>query len=304
MEPNKASMTALVSAYARAYHALYDEPKVFDDTLARQILTDEQFAGISGHMAQGISFFNPDEAHLYPDTASALQWVIQTQIAPHILARSRYAEDRLAEVVASGVGQYVILGAGYDTFSFRKPEALSSLRVFEVDHPATQAAKAGRIKALGWEIPSSLCFVPFDFSGEGLGQALTASGYDPAMPVFFSWLGVTYYLTRDEITRTLADISSISSPGSSIVFDYPDDGLFDENAPSRVRRMVALAAASGEPMRMALTRADLTAILDQAGYRIREHLTPADIESRYFSGRIDAYHAFENIHFIQAGIRE
>lgn len=303
MEPNNPSMTALVSAYARAYHALYDEPKVFDDTLARQMLTDEQFAGISGHMAQGISFFNPEEAHLYPDPDTALRWVVQTQIAPHILARSRYAEDRLADAMASGVRQYVILGAGYDTFAFRNAE-MTHLQVFEVDHPVTQAPKVNRIDALGWEIPSFLHFVPFDFSGDGMGQALLASGYDPAVPALFSWLGVTYYLTRDEITRTLTAVSSISAPGSSIVFDYPDDGLFDEDAPGRVHRMTALAAASGEPMRTALTFADLAAMLDRTGYFIRERLTPADIDSRYFSERIDAYHAFENIHFIQAGIRE
>ena len=297
-------MTALISAYARAYHALYDEPKIFDDFLARQMLTDEQFDGISGHMAQGISFFNPGEAHLFPDTASALRWVIQTQIAPHILARSRYTEDRLAAAMASGAGQYVLLGAGYDTFAFRNPDAPKNLQVFEVDHPATQTAKANRIGALGWEIPASLHFVAFDFAGEGLGQALLASGYDPAVPALFSWLGVTYYLTEEEILRTLSAVSSVSSPGSSIVFDYPDDGLFDDDAPGRVRRMVALANASGEPMRTALSLTELTAVLDQTDFSIQEHLTPAGIQSRYFSGRFDAYYAFENIHFVQAQIRE
>lgn len=304
MEQNNPSMTALVAAYARAYHSLYDEPKIFDDFLARRMLTDEQFDGISRHMAQGISFFNPEEAHLYPDTASALRWVIQTQIAPHILARSRYTEDRLVESIDLGVGQYVILGAGYDTFAFRNPEALSRLRIFEVDHPATQSAKVNRIGKLDWEIPASLHFVPFDFTGEGMGQALLASGYDPAVPALFSWLGVTYYLTRDEITCTLGEVSSLSSPGSSIVFDYPDDSLFNDEAPGRVRRMVALANASGEPMRTALTLTDLKTILNQTGFSIQEHLTPADIQSRYFFGSAGAYHAFENIHFIHAKIQE
>jgi len=302
MEPNSPSMTALVSAYARAYHALYDEPKIFDDHLARRMLTDEQFDAIGGHMAGGLSFFNPEGAHLYPDPDTALKWVIQTQIAPHILSRSRYAEERLSDAFASGAGQYVILGAGYDTFAFRNPEALT-VRVYEVDHPATQNAKVNRVGALGWDIPASLHFVPFDLAKEGLGQALLASGFDPDVPALYSWLGVVYYLDREEIVRTLGEVAAISAPGSSIVFDYPDEGIFEEDAPGRVRRMVAMADAGGEPMRAALSRADWADILERTGFSILECLTPAEVESRYFSGRTDAYHAFENIHFAQAKIR-
>jgi len=303
METNKASMTALISAFGRAYHSLYDEPKIFDDFLARDLLTDEQFAGICGHMAQGISFFNPDNAHLYPDADSALRWVVQTQIAPTVLARSRYTEDTLMEAIAAGMDQYVILGAGYDTFAFRRPALLKRIRVFEVDHPATQAAKRERIAALGWETAPSHVFVPFDFSGEGLGQALVQAGYDPGKPGFFSWLGVSYYLDRGAITRTLGEVSNISARGSSILFDYPDERLFDPDAPSRVRHMTAMASAGGEPMLTALSLTDLAAILGEAGYALREHLAPSDIEARYFTGRADAYHAFENIHYAWA-VRE
>lgn len=300
MEQNQASMTAVVSAFCRAYHALYDSPKIFDDFLARDMLTDEQFEGISGHMAAGISFFHPEGAYRYPSPADALRWVMQTQIAPHLLSRSRYAEERLMEAIDAGTGQYVILGAGYDTFAYRHPALMNRIRVFEVDHPATQAAKRDRIAALGWDIPPSLTLVPVDFSCGGLAEALTGAGYDPGRPVFVSWLGVTYYLTREEILGTLRAIASVALPGSGIAFDYPDDHFFDADAPRRVRCTAAMAQGTGEPMRTALSAAELTEILSQAGFYLKEHLTPADIDVRHFAGRSDAYRAFDCIHYALA----
>lgn len=302
MEQNQTSMTAVISAFARAYHVLCDQPRIFDDSLARDMITDEQYADISGHMAAGISFFNPEESHLYSDPSDALRWVMQHQIASPMLSRSRYAEDSLMDAVARGAAQYVILGAGYDTFAFRQPGA--GIRVFEVDHPATQAAKQERVAALGWAIPPALSFVPVDFTRDDLGQALVGAGYDPQSPGFFSWLGVTFYLTRDQIVRTLQAIASIASLGSTVVFDYADEHQFDEDAPVRVRRTVALAQGVGEPMQSAMSDANLAAVLDEAGFYLREHLTPEAIEARYFAGRTDGYHAMEHGHYALADVRE
>ena len=108
------------------------------------------------------------------------------------LGRSRYTEDSLEKAVEQGVKQYVILGAGFDTFAFRCPEILEKLQVYEVDHPATQAFKRSRLAEAGWELPPQLHFVPVDFEQESLAEALTRSSYDPQAPSFFSWLGVTY----------------------------------------------------------------------------------------------------------------
>jgi methyltransferase (TIGR00027 family) len=299
MQPNQASVSALVAAFARAYHAMYDEPKIFDDFLARKFIRDEEFHFIAQNMAAGIKVFNPEEAHLYPDESSALKWVIQTQIAPTTIARSRYTEDMLENALMLGVKQYVILGAGYDTFPFRNPDLLKKLHVFEVDHPATQEDKIKRIKDLGWEMPPSFTFVPVDFTKDHFKQSLLEAGYNPKEPAFFSWLGVTYYLTREEIIQIFKDIASIALRGSSIVFDYPDPGIFDSTKrTTRVQHMVNMAKTAGEPMKTAYEYRELEADLEKAGLLIYEHISPSEIEERYFSGRDDYYHAFENIHYV------
>lgn len=304
MKNNKESMTAIVSAFGRAYHSKYEDPKIFDDFLANQMLTKEEFENISKHMAEGINFFNPDEAHLYSDQESALNWVMQSQIAPTPLARSRYAEDMLENAIKLGVKQYIMLGAGLDTFAFRKPALLNHIKVFEVDHPATQALKLDRIKKLGWNINPSLNFIPVDFSKDNFAKNILESEYDPSELSFFSWLGVTYYLTKDEILNTLKAIVNISPKGSSVVFDYPDNNIFNPNKTTkRVRNMVELARCSGEPMKSGFEYHELESNLEEAGLLIYEHLTPGDIENMFFKKRKDNYHAFENINYALAVVR-
>lgn len=264
MQQNRASLSALVVAYARAYHSMYDEPRIFNDHLASKLIRDNEFHFIAENMAAGIKVFNPDEAHLYPDEQSALKWVIQTQFAPTTIARSTYTEEMLKNAMMLGIKQYVILGAGYDTFAFRNPDMLEKLHVFEVDHSATQEDKIRRIGELGWEIPSSLTFVPVDFTKEHFEQMLLDAGYNPNEPTFFSWLGVTYYLTKEEIARVLNAITSMAPKGSSIVFDYPDSDIFDSTkTTSRVQHMVGLAKTAGEPMKTGYEYKELEADLEK-----------------------------------------
>lgn len=301
MENNKVSMTAIVSAFGRAYHSLYDEPKIFNDYLARQLIKDEEFSNISKNMSQGIKFLNPKEAHLYPDEELALRWVIQHQIAPTPLARSRYTEDMLDNAIELGVTQYIILGAGFDTFAFRNPELVNKIKVFEVDHPATQKLKLKRIKELDWQIEDNINYVSVDFSKDNFKKSLLDSGYNPNELSFFSWLGVTYYLMREDINNMFKDIVSIAPKGSSLVFDYADiDIFYPEKISSRVQAMVGMANAAGEPMKTGYKYSDLESDLEKAGLLIYEHLSPADIEERYFKGRTDYYHAFENINYALA----
>ncbi|MCT4621603.1 MAG: class I SAM-dependent methyltransferase [Marinisporobacter sp.] len=301
MEKGKGSMTAIVSAFGRAYHALYEEPKIFNDYLARQLIKDEEFSNISKNMAEGIKFFNPKEAHLYPDKESALKWVVQNQIAPIPLARSRYAEDMLENGIKLGVKQYVILGAGFDTFAFRKFKELNKIKVFEVDHPATQELKLKRIKELGWEIDENIKYVPVDFSKGNFKKFLLDSGYNPNELSFFSWLGVTYYLRKEEIHNMLKNIVSMAPKGSSLVFDYADEDIFyPEKTSARVNAMVGMAKMAGEPMKTGYTYSDIESDFEKNGLLIYEHLSPKDIEERYFRGRTDYYHAFENINYALA----
>ena len=170
---------------------------------------------------------NPERAAANPDQATALACVIQTHNGPITLSRSRYAEDQLAVATASaspthsvghdvdqGVRQYVILGAGFDTFAFRRPDLLDRLQVFEVDHPATQALKRERLTLLDQSAPPQLHFVPIDFATQRLSDVLAPPAYDPRQKSFFSWLGVTYYLTREVVFDTLRDVAAVAPQGS------------------------------------------------------------------------------------------
>jgi len=295
-------MTALVSAFGRAYHSLHDNPKIFNDYLARELITDDEFAEISGYMSGGIKFFNPEKANDFPKAQEALKWVIQTQIAPTPLARARYCEEMLNNAIMIGAKQYVILGAGIDSFAYRNPDLRDKIQIFEVDHPATQKFKKSRIKKAGWDIPNNLHFVSVDFTTDNIAEELKKAGFDYAKCTFFSWLGVTYYLIKENILQMLKLISSISVKGSSIFFDYADEDLFCSEV-KRVQNMVAMAQSTGEPMKSCYSYAELEAVLDEAGLLIYEHLTPQDIESRYFQNRNDYLHAFENIDYVLAVVK-
>ena len=141
------------------------------------------------------------------------------QAINNVISRARYTEETLEKAVRQGVKQYVILGAGMDTFAFRRPEMLEELEVFEVDHPATQEFKLNRLTELGWKHPAKLHFIPIDFTKESLVTALTrSSSYDPNVKSFFSWLGVTPYLTQEEVFATLRSIAEVAPAGSTSSF--------------------------------------------------------------------------------------
>ncbi len=303
MKEKKASFTATLMAYYRAYHAMHETPKIFDDFLAHRLVKEEERASIENQIAESLKLFDSARAASCLDRATALRWMMREALAAPslILGRSRYSEDSLENSVLQGVQQYVILGAGMDTFAFRRPEMLEKLQVFEVDHPATQAVKFHRLAQAGWEQPEQLHFVPVDFEKESLAEALMRSPYDPKIPGFFSWLGVTYYLTRDAIFATLRAIAGISPPGGTVVFDYMDTDAF---VPGRVARRVDMIQKSarqmGEPMITGFDPPSLTAELASIGLRLHEDLSPADIQERYFRGRTDGYRACEHAHFAWA----
>jgi methyltransferase (TIGR00027 family) len=178
---------------------------------------------------------------------------------------------------------------------------VAKLQVFEVDHPATQTLKRQRIAMPGWELPAQLHFVPVDFTKESLASALQYSSYDPQIASFFSWQGVTYYLTREVVFATLQAIATIAPSGSAIVFDYMDaDAFIPGRAAKRTQLMHGIARRVGEPMKTGFDPLTLVGDLKRLGLTLQENLTPADIEDRYFRGRTDRYHAFEHVHFARA----
>lgn len=302
MDNNKVSITSLMSAFGRAYHVENAKHPVFADTKAKELMTEEEYKMIAGYILGGIDFFAPDKKGTFASDKDALRYLVYTQIAPTPLARARFCEDSLKTAMGTGTEQYVILGAGMDTFAFREPEFMAKYKVYEVDHPMTQKDKIDRIQRTDWAIPENLYFVPVDFSKDNLKEKLLNAGFDTTKKTFFSWLGVSYYLSTEEIESMLSCLSELSAEGSTLMFDYADEGLFTSKV-KRVQNMIAMAAAGGEPMKSCFSYQTLEKLLEKYQFRIYELLAPEDIQSSYFVNRSDELTAFEHIAYVTAVIK-
>jgi methyltransferase (TIGR00027 family) len=186
-----------------------------------------------------------------------------------------------------------------DTFAFRRSELMEQLEVFEIDHPATQKFKLHRIAELGWKIPAKLHFIPIDFTKESLATALTRSSYyNSKLKCFFSWLGVTYFLTKDDVFATLQSIAEVAAKGSKVVFDYFDNEMFIPDKSSLImQKTLEFLQNIGEPMITGFNPSTLAEDLARLGFCLQENLSPEDIERRYLQGRTDGYHAADNVYF-------
>ena len=252
----------------RAAHQILDRPRVFDDPVALAIV-------------------GPDASELIRTDAQRYHSLRGRRLRAFMVARSRYAEDELANAIERGATQYVILGAGLDTFTCRNPHRDRALRVFEVDHPATQAWKRRRIEEAGISIPDSAAFVPVDFEKQSLAAELERAGFQRTEITFFSWLGVVPYLTLEAAMSTLQFIASLP-PGSAVAFDY----AVDRNSLSPLEQaalddMASRVARAGEPFRLFFQPATLHESLRDLGFREIEDLGAPEIHARYFSGRSD-----------------
>ena len=205
-----------------------------------------------------------------------------------VVARARVAEETLALAAARGVTQFVVVGAGLDTFAYRN--AFASVRVFEVDHPATQEWKRGLLSAAGISIPSSMTFTPVDFERQTLADGLSLAGFDAHAPALFSWLGVTMYLSDEALSSTLSVIAS-SPACSAVVFDYAvareSLGWMERLALSRLEKRVA---SVGEPFRTFFSPDALRQRLVDAGFTAIDDLAADDLNARYFANRSDSLH--------------
>ncbi len=303
MEIGKGTITAIVTAFGRAYHSLYDEPKIFDDFLAKDMMTRETFDFIAHSLASSLSFFDPETAARQLPENEALAYVMRAQSAPISLARARYTEDYLEKAVGDGFAQYVILGAGMDTFAFRRPDMLERLRVFELDQPVTQGYKRARIGELGWKVPDNVSFISIDLSKEDLAAALVGAGFDKSAKSVFNWLGVTYYLEKADVLSTFSRIAGVAAPGSMVVFDYLDKDAFDDaKASKRVRAAREIVSNAGEPMKSGFETDELRVMLAGAGMELIEDMNTVATQNAYFSGRTDGYTALEHFHIARAKV--
>ncbi len=262
METGTPSKTAFRVALRRAVHMVLDRPPVLDDPIAVPLLG---------------SHFQFDRIREMNPVARAFR--------AYMAVRSRYAEDQLTLAVAAGVTQYVVLGAGLDTFAYRNP--FPQISVFEVDFPATQAWKRALLRQAAIAAPPALRFVPLDFEHRTLPEGLTEAGFDFGRPAFFGWLGVVPYLTIEAFRATLETIAKLPS-GTGVSFDY---GI-SRHALGPLRRMAfdALAARvtkAGEPFRLFFTPDELDAEFRRAGFRRFEQRGSDELNALYFAGRAD-----------------
>jgi methyltransferase (TIGR00027 family) len=256
MRDGQPSLTARGAAVYRAVHQTYEDAAIFRDPFAAKILDAETRATL-------------DEIAADPSRRG---------IRLFIASRSRFSEEALAAGVARGVRQVVVLGAGLDTFSLRNP--YPDVRVFEVDFPATQAWKRGRLREADIAAPETLTFAPVDFERESLADGLARAGFRRDQPAFFQWLGVSMYLTRETVFSTLDFIAGV--PGSAVAFDYTEP--FESQSPERRARLTAMeesAAARGEPWLSFFDPPEIAAILGEKGFGDIEDLAFADVIKRY-----------------------
>jgi methyltransferase (TIGR00027 family) len=201
-----------------------------------------------------------------------------------ICTRSRYAEDRLT---AGGFTQYVILGAGLDSFAWRRPDLLRSLRVFEVDHPASQAWKLERVQDLALPHSDSQVFVPVDFEAEPLQDALRTAGFDWGQPALFSWTGVAPYLTAQAIASTLRTTAGAAAD-SEVVFSYrAEESVLDDVGREFIQIYAPLAASLGEPLQPGWPVIEIERLISRSGLKVVDHPARADLQERYFADRTD-----------------
>ena len=262
-------------------------------------MTDEEYSMIANYILSGLDFFAPDKKDGFANNEETLKYLVNTQIAPTPLARAAFCEDSLKASAQTGTEQYVILGAGLDTFAFREQEFIKRYEVFELDHPLTQKDKKERIKRAGWTLPDKLHFVPIDFTKDNIGDKLIDAGFKPEKKTFFSWLGVRMYLEQSAIEKVLQNLSTLAADGSDLIFDYADDGLFHAEE-RRVQNMIAMAKAGGEEMKSSFDQMSLELMLSTHHFLTYEHLSRREIQSRFFSGRNDWLSAFEHINYVHA----
>lgn len=266
------SRTALATAFTRAVHLQIDDPPpVFDDTVAYRLLP-----GYQRRYVRRLGALSRLWRRRYRQRMDAF-----TAIRTQILVRARYAEDALGRAREAGATRYVVLAAGLDTFALRQSEP--AIEVLEIDHPATQRWKRELLRQRGLDIPPELAFLPVDFERTSLAELWP----DQAEPDFVSWLGTTYYLSRNAVAATLAALAAKTRPGSRLVLDY-----WRENPPTIAGNLLLWSARVGvalqqEPILSLFEPEEIQDLAQSTGWRVIENCSPSEQDKRYLAGRRD-----------------
>ena len=277
----KASMTALMTAFSRAYLAEKVKNTQLLSGEVRKLFTDEEFETIKGYISQ---------------TGEDVDEYVKKYLAPTPIARAAFCEECLKNEVKSGTEQYVIIGSGYDMFACENTN--ENLKIFEIDKETTVSDKIKRLARTGVKMPENVRYVKADLNKFGIGSALMASDFDRAKKTTFSCLGLLYYLSEKGVSQLFDGLADICSDGSAVVFDVPDSHLFSSDIP-RVKNMVAMAEQSGEPMMSCFDYTELERMLERHGFLIYEFLNPDEIQKRYLNNDL-SLKAFEHINYVLA----
>lgn len=294
------SMTAKISMFSRYYHSQNNGTKIYDDSLAGKLLSEEEKQSIISSMTAGISFFNPQ---FKGTEAEALRWIVDNQLSPSTLGRAVFCEQHLYDAVQSGVTQYLILAAGYDTFAYRQPEWAHLLEIFELDLPEITADKQERLYKAGISTPSNVQNITADLNDcEWVNELVNHRRFDRSKMSFGSLLGISYYLPKAGFENTIKALADIFPSGSGILFDYPDENSYTNKAGERAQRQQMLAGGAGETMKASYSQNEILELLFRYAFAVEEDLPPEQITERYF---IDynranpdyAMSAFDNVNY-------
>jgi methyltransferase (TIGR00027 family) len=273
MQNLTASRTALATSLMRAAHTRLDPKPLIDDPWGDRLVPDS-----AREVLREIALSRLGAGATLDD------YLLSSPAYANVIVRTRYTEEALTAAVAGGIRQYVIIGAGFDSFALRRPGFAADIDIFEIDHPATQALKIKQIEHCGIVLPGSVHFIAADLAARSVAETLSGSAYRSGQPAFFSWLGVTMYLTKEANFATLRSIASCSHPGSELAFTYVDQRLLKSESESYLKLAKTLASL-GEPFLSGFDPDTLAGELRSCGLALSEDLDGERAAARY--GRAD-----------------
>jgi len=296
------SRTALTVSLMRALHSRRDPSPLLDDTWGDRLVPDSERERFCQRILARMG--EEDRAAALRAPGLILDNFLLVNVAyPGVVIRSRYTEDALREAVNRGILQYVLIGAGFDSFALRRPAFSEDLEIFEIDHPATQAFKVQRIRDCGISLPASVHFVSADLANEDLEAALVRSSFRREQPAFFSWLGATVYLTREANLAALRAVANVGAPASELVFTYVDQIEFVPGGPRSLGEVnVKAVAMLGEPYLSGFDPREISNDLRHAGLELIEDLDGRKMSERYGRTGVNALQPPVSLHIARARV--
>lgn len=303
LNPLDASRTAFATSLMRALHSRHDPAPLLDDDWGDRLVPDTVRAALCQRVLDSMPPTARAKAAAAP--AAVLGQLLRANAAyADVITRARYAEDALEAAVERGVTQYVIIGAGFDSFAYRRPSWAAELTVFEIDHPATQAMKRQRLAECGVDASASVEFIAADLSAEALGSALARSSFQPTRSTFFSWLGVTMYLTQEANLSALRAIALCAPAGSELVFNYVDQRVLDPGAlvAEAFRKLKTEVSSVGEAFLSGFDPEMLGKQLRAAGLLLLEDLNGDQAVAQYDASGVNGLRSAVAAHIAHARV--